>query len=419
MEEFKQEKERLITFMAQKKQEKEEVARESLEELDELIQTAGGEVVAQMLQRVDAINPGYYIGTGKVEELRTWIETYGATGVVCDDELSPVQMRNLAEALQTKVMDRTMIILDIFAQRARSKEGKLQVEIAQLKYQYSRLGGYGQMLSRQGGQIGSRGPGEKKLELDKRHIRARMDQLQSEIEEVERHRELIRTRRKKNQVPVVAIVGYTNAGKSTLLNTLSGSDVYAENQLFATLDPTTRAMSLPSGTEVMLTDTVGFIRKLPHHLVKAFYSTLEEVKYADIILHVMDASSEHLATHNEVVYQTLDQLQIKDIPMINVYNKIDLATEPYVKGEEGALEVALSARTGENVEALLHLLEEILYEEMRAFDFLMPYTEPELLAYCHQHAERLEEAYLNEGVHLKGYLHKDKYYKIKDFAEKV
>ncbi len=419
MEEFKQEKERLITFMAQKKQEKEEVARESLEELDELIQTAGGEVVAQMLQRVDAINPGYYIGTGKVEELRTWIETYGATGVVCDDELSPVQMRNLAEALQTKVMDRTMIILDIFAQRARSKEGKLQVEIAQLKYQYSRLGGYGQMLSRQGGQIGSRGPGEKKLELDKRHIRARMDQLQSEIEEVERHRELIRTRRKKNQVPVVAIVGYTNAGKSTLLNTLSGSDVYAENQLFATLDPTTRAMSLPSGTEVMLTDTVGFIRKLPHHLVKAFYSTLEEAKYADIILHVMDASSEHLATHNEVVYQTLDQLQIKDIPMINVYNKIDLATETYVKGEEDALEVALSARTGENVEALLHLLEEILYEEMRAFDFLMPYTEPELLAYCHQHAERLEEAYLNEGVHLKGYLHKDKYYKIKDFAEKV
>ena len=419
MEELKQKEERLITFMAQKKKYKEQEARESLEELEELIQTAGGQVVCEVLQRVDTINPGYYIGTGKVEELRVLIQTHQATGVVCDDELSPVQMRNLAEALNTKVMDRTMIILDIFAQRARSKEGKLQVEIAQLRYQYSRLGGYGQMLSRQGGQIGSRGPGEKKLELDKRYIRTRIEQLQSEIEEVERHRELIRNRRKKNNIPVVAIVGYTNAGKSTLLNTLSGSDVYAENQLFATLDPTARAVTLPSGTEIMLTDTVGFIRKLPHHLVKAFYSTLEEAKYADIILHVMDASSEYLTTHTEVVYATLDKLEIKDMPMISVYNKIDRVTEPYPKVEGAEYEVEISAQTGQNTEALLHILEDILYEEMKAFEVLLPYTAPDVLAFCHQHAERLEEVYLNEGVALKGYLHKDKYYKIKEFMKEA
>ncbi|MGL4798113.1 MAG: GTPase HflX, partial [Cellulosilyticaceae bacterium] len=288
MEELNKQEERFILFAAQKKRDNEEEALESLEELEELVKTAGALTINKFLQRVDSINPGYYIGTGKVEELRLAIEAYGATGVVCDDELSPVQMRNLTEALNTKVMDRTMVILDIFAQRARSREGKLQVEIAQLRYQNSRLTGFGVMLSRQGG-IGSRGPGEKKLELDKRHIRARMEQLESEIKEVEKHRHLLRTRRQKNSSPVVAIVGYTNAGKSTLLNALSGSDIYAQDQLFATLDPTTRAVTLPSGTEIMVTDTVGFIRKLPHHLIKAFYSTLEEAKYADIILHVMDA----------------------------------------------------------------------------------------------------------------------------------
>lgn len=407
--------EKVILFAAQKKNLNEEDAWESLEELEELVATAGATVAVKILQRVESINPGHYIGSGKVEELRELVALHGATGVVSDDELSPVQMRNLTEMLGTKVMDRTMVILDIFAQRARSKEGKVQVEMAQLKYQYSRLTGFGQMLSRQGGGIGTRGPGEKKLESDKRHIRARMEILQKEILDMERHRELLRSRREKNKVSVVAIVGYTNAGKSTLLNTLSGSDVYVQNQLFATLDPTVRAVELPSGSEVMLTDTVGFIRKLPHHLVKAFYSTLEEAKYADIILYVMDASSPHAETHNEIVYETLDKLGIKEIPIITVYNKIDLAPETYFKSPQAELEVAISAKNQINTDSLLAMIENILYEEMKAFEILLPYTEPQLLAYCHQNGEKIEEEYLNEGVSLKGYLHRDMYYKIAPF----
>ncbi|MGL5676284.1 MAG: GTPase HflX [Cellulosilyticaceae bacterium] len=414
MEELNKQEERFILFAAQKKRDNEEEALESLEELEELVKTAGALTINKFLQRVDSINPGYYIGTGKVEELRLAIEAYGATGVVCDDELSPVQMRNLTEALNTKVMDRTMVILDIFAQRARSREGKLQVEIAQLRYQNSRLTGFGVMLSRQGG-IGSRGPGEKKLELDKRHIRARMEQLESEIKEVEKHRHLLRTRRQKNSSPVVAIVGYTNAGKSTLLNALSGSDIYAQDQLFATLDPTTRAVTLPSGTEIMVTDTVGFIRKLPHHLIKAFYSTLEEAKYADIILHVMDASSEHLATHQEVVYETLDKLGIKDIAMITVYNKIDKVTDNFIQDEKATHAVSISAGTGENLEVLLDQIESILYEEMKAFHVVIPYAQAELVAYCHAQGERLEEDYLDEGTSIKGYMHRDKMYKIQNY----
>ena len=404
--------EKVILFAAQKKNLNEAEAWESLDELEELVATAGASVAIKILQRVESINPGHYIGSGKVQEIKELLEIHEATGVVCDDELSPVQMRNLTEMLGTKVMDRTMVILDIFAQRARSREGKIQVEMAQLRYQYSRLTGFGQMLSRQGGGIGTRGPGEKKLESDKRHIRTRMELLQKEIEEVEKHRGLIRARREKNKLPVVAIVGYTNAGKSTLLNVLSGSDVYVQNQLFATLDPTTRAVELPSGTEVMFTDTVGFIRKLPHHLVKAFYSTLEEAKYADILLHVMDVSSPHMTTHSEVVYETLDKLQIKDIPIITVYNKIDQAPEVYPKDEKSDYSVAISAKNNINTEELLQIIEDILYDEMQAFDLLLPYTEPEHLAFCHQHGERVEEECLNEGVSIKGYINKDKYYKI-------
>lgn len=412
---MKQLEERLILFAAQKKRDSESEALESLEELEELVATAGAITLQKTLQRLDSINPGYYIGTGKVEELRLAVQALGATGVVSDDELSPVQMRNLTESLGVKVMDRTMVILDIFAQRARSKEGKLQVEIAQLRYQNSRLTGFGQMLSRQGGGIGSRGPGEKKLELDKRLIRTRMEQLQKEIEEVEKHRHLIRTRRQKNNMPVVAIVGYTNAGKSTLLNALSGSDVLAENKLFATLDPTVRAVALPSGTEMMLTDTVGFIRKLPHHLVKAFYSTLEEAKYADIILHVMDASNPYLETHKEVVYETLDQLQIKDIPMISVYNKMDQVSEMYQKDEKATMEVAISAKTGKNLEQLLKMIEAILYDSMKAFDILVPYSAPDVVAFCHAQGERIEEAYVEEGVRLSGFITKDKFYKVEPY----
>ncbi|MEE1072473.1 MAG: GTPase HflX [Cellulosilyticum sp.] len=412
MIEHKEVIERFILVAAQKKQLDEKDAWESLAELDELVKTAGGEVVMHMLQRVDRINAGLYIGTGKVEEIRQLIAVHDATGVVFDDELSPVQMRNLAEALQVKVMDRTMIILDIFASRARSKEGKLQVEMAQLKYQSSRLVGFGTMLSRQAGGIGSRGPGEKKLELDKRHLRTRMEILEKELAEVEKHRQLIRDRRQKNTTPVIAIVGYTNAGKSTLLNQLSGSDVYVQNQLFATLDPTTRSVELPSGSEVLLTDTVGFIRKLPHHLIKAFYSTLEEAKYADIILHVMDISSPHILTHQQIVYETLEHLKISGVPIIAVYNKIDQFDGIYPKDDKADYEVALSAKSGEGCEELLHTIEQILYASMKPFEIEVPYSEGHIVRYCHEYGERLEEEYTNTGTYLKGFMPQDKFYKI-------
>ena len=404
--------ERLILVAAQKKQYDENEAWESLEELEELVNTAGGEVITKILQRVDRINAGLYIGTGKVEEIKSLAQLHEATGIVFDDELSPMQMRNLAEAFNLKVMDRTMVILDIFASRALSKEGKLQVEMAQLKYQSSRLVGFGAMLSRQAGGIGSRGPGEKKLELDKRHLKIRMEILQAELAEVEKHRQLIRARRDKNNTPVVAIVGYTNAGKSTLLNQLSGSNVYVQNQLFATLDPTTRGITLPSGSEILLTDTVGFIRKLPHHLVKAFYSTLEEAKYADIILHVMDVSSPYLETHQQVVYDTLSGLGVSDIPIIAVYNKIDKISENYLRDEHATHEVAISAKQGIGCKQLLETLEEILYSNMKFFEIQVPYTNQDIVRFCHEYAERLEEEYTNEGVSVKGYMPKDKLYKI-------
>lgn len=413
MIEHKEVIERFILVAAQKKQFQEKEAWESLAELSELVKTAGGEVIMQILQRVERIHPGLYIGTGKVEELKELIVIHGATGIVFDDELSPIQMRNLSEELQVKVMDRTMIILDIFASRARSKEGKLQVEMAQLKYQASRLVGFGTMLSRQAGGIGSRGPGEKKLELDKRHLRTRMEILEKELAEVEKHRQLIRERRKKNSLPVVAIVGYTNAGKSTLLNQLSGSDVYVQNQLFATLDPTTRAVNLPSGSEILLTDTVGFIRKLPHHLIKAFYSTLEEAKYADIILHVMDISSPYIMTHQQIVYETLERLQIMGVPIIAVYNKTDQFDGIYPKDEKADYEVAISAKTGQDCEQLLALIEQILYASMKPFEIEVPYAEGQIVRFCHEYGERLEEEYTNIGVHLKGFIPQDKFYKIK------
>lgn len=416
--EMEEKQERLILVSAQKKQYSEALAWESLDELAELVETAGGETVSKILQRVDSINPGLYIGSGKVDEIREMIMQYDVTGVVFDDELSPIQMRNLAEALDVKIMDRTMVILDIFAARARSKEGKLQVEMAQLKYQNSRLTGFGAMLSRQGGGIGSRGPGEKKLELDKRHIKERMEILKSELAEVEKHRQLLRARREKNKVPVVAIVGYTNAGKSTLLNKLSGSDVYVQDQLFATLDPTTRGVALPSGSEVLLTDTVGFIRKLPHHLVKAFYSTLEEARYADIILHVMDVSSPHIETHQQVVYETFEKLGVRDIPIIAVYNKIDCQPENYPKDEKADYGVAISAREGIGCEELLALIEDIVYDSMKAFKISVPYTNQDIVRFCHEHAERLEEEYTNDGAIVSGYMPKDKIYKIEPFIVK-
>ena len=291
---------------------------DSLDELEELVKTAGAVTVGRVIQNRQTIHPGLYIGSGKVEELLDEIAWTNATGIVCDDELSPAQLRNLSDALNVKVMDRTLIILDIFAARASTSEGKIQVELAQLRYRMSRLSGIGKSMSRLGGGIGTRGPGEKKLEVDRRLIASRISQLKRELEEVKRHREVNRVARQRNHVPVAAIVGYTNAGKSTLLNALTGAGILAEDKLFATLDPTTRMLELPGSQKLLLTDTVGFIRKLPHHLIDAFRSTLEEAKYADFIIHVVDASNPQAAKQMHIVYETLHQLEVTDKKDIDI-----------------------------------------------------------------------------------------------------
>ena len=275
---------------------------ESLQELEELAETAGAVTVGTVIQNREGIHPGTYVGKGKIEEIRTLLSALDANGIICDDELSPAQMNNLERELECKVMDRTLLILDIFAARAKTSEGKIQVELAQLRYRSARLTGLGASLSRLGGGIGTRGPGEKKLETDRRLIRTRISALKEELAQVEIHRTLLRTRRTAGNMKTAAIVGYTNAGKSTLLNTLTGAEVLSEDKLFATLDPTTRALVLPDGQQLLLTDTVGFIRKLPHHLVEAFKSTLEEAKYADYIIHVADASNPQAEMQMHVVY---------------------------------------------------------------------------------------------------------------------
>ena len=294
-------KERFIAVAVATGQDPFDPAR-SLEELAELVDTAGGEVVYSVIQNMSSPSSATYVGSGKVEELRLLLDANEADGIVCDDELAPAQMANLERALQTKVLDRTMVILDIFAAHATTREGKIQVEMAQLAYRSSRLAGsFGTSMSRLGGGIGTRGPGETKLETDRRAIRNRMSRLRSQIKDMEKTREITRKARQKNMLPTIAIVGYTNAGKSTLLNYLTGSEVLEEDQLFATLDPTTRALVMDEGEKVLLTDTVGFIHKLPHHLIDAFRSTLEEARYADIILHVVDASDPDLQMHMDVV----------------------------------------------------------------------------------------------------------------------
>lgn len=296
---------------------------ESVEELAELAKTAGALVVGTVIQKRERIHPGTYVGKGKMEELKMLLTALDATGIICDDELSPVQMNNLQQELDCKVMDRTLLILDIFADHASTSEGKIQVELAQLRYRAVRLVGLRNSLSRLGGGIGTRGPGEKKLEMDRRLIKERISQLKRELEQVKRHRELLREGRKRDRVMTAAIVGYTNAGKSTLLNTLTDAGVLSEDKLFATLDPTTRMLELSKGTRIYLTDTVGFIRKLPHHLIEAFKSTLEEAKYADIILHVVDASNPQMEDQMRVVYDTLQELEVTNKKIVTLFNKQD------------------------------------------------------------------------------------------------
>ena len=386
-------------------------AEDSVAELAELVETAGAVVVGTLIQKRENIHPGTYVGTGKVFELEELIEETGATGIVCDDELSPAQLKNLEEALKTKVMDRTLIILDIFAARASTSEGKIQVELAQLKYRLSRLSGLGRSLSRLGGGIGTRGPGEKKLEMDRRLINSRVAQLNRELKEVQRHREVNRQQRKRSGIPVVAVVGYTNAGKSTLLNHLTNAEVLEEDKLFATLDPTTRILELTNNQKVLMTDTVGFIRKLPHHLIDAFRSTLEEAKYADIILHVVDASNPQMDKQMYIVYDTLRNLEVEGKKIITAFNKTDRIGQPEPLHDFRAERtVHISAKYGDGLEDLKNILEEILREEKDFLECTIPYRDAGVIQKIREKGELLSEEYREDGIFVRAWVPKEFHY---------
>ena len=386
----------------------------SLDELEELVATAGAVTVGRVIQNLDQVHPGTYVGKGKLEEIKELIWETQATGVICDDELTPVQLGNMEDVLDTKVMDRTLIILDIFAARASTNEGKIQVELAQLKYRQSRLVGLGKSLSRLGGGIGTRGPGEKKLEMDRRLIRDRIAQLNRELKDVKRHREVTREQRSRNKVPVVAIVGYTNAGKSTLLNTLTGAGVLEEDKLFATLDPTTRNLKLPSKQEVLITDTVGFIRKLPHHLIEAFRSTLEEAKYADIILHVVDASNPQMDEQMYIVYETLTNLDVKDKPIITAFNKQDKVEGELILRDFRADHILrISAKHGQGLDKLQDTIEEVLRSQKVLIEKVYPYAEAGKIQMIRKYGELLEEEYREDGIFARGYVPAEIYEKVK------
>ncbi len=406
--ELKEEEERVILVGVSTCEEDD--TERSLDELAELVRTANGVTVGRMIQNRERIHPGTYLGKGKLEELRDQIEELKAAGIVCDDELSPAQMRGLEEALQTKVMDRTMVILDIFAAHATSSEGKIQVELAQLKYRAVRLVGLRSSLSRLGGGIGTRGPGEKKLEMDRRLIHRRIGQLKEELEGVKRHREISRKKRRQSHAMSAAIVGYTNAGKSTLLNRLTGAGILAEDKLFATLDPTTRGCALPGGETILLTDTVGFIRKLPHHLIEAFKSTLEEARYSDILLHVADCSDDQMDLRLHVVYETLRELGIQDKIIITVFNKIDCLTEEAVLRDlRSDYQARISAKTGEGIEELKLLLERILRSRRIYLERLYPYRDAAKIQQIRKTGQLLKEEYREDGILVEAYVPAQQY----------
>lgn len=383
---------------------------ESTDELEELVATAGAVTVGRVIQNREKVHPGTYIGKGKIEELKEFIVSLEATGIVCDDELSPAQLKNLEEALDVKVMDRTLIILDIFARRALTREGKIQVELAQLKYRSARLVGLRSSLSRLGGGIGTRGPGEKKLEVDRRLISDRIAKLKSDVAELTSHRELAREKRSRNPIPVIAIVGYTNAGKSTLLNTFTNASVLEEDKLFATLDPTTRNYKLPNGQEVLLTDTVGFIRKLPHHLIDAFRSTLEEAKYADLILHVVDCSNIQFESHMNIVYETLDNLNVRDKTVITFFNKQDKLEDGnklIFKDEKADYTAEGSIKYGEGTDRLIGIIEKVLSERTVYVDAVVPYGDAGKIQLMRQYGQLILEEYVENGIHVKGNIPKE------------
>ena len=373
----------------------------SLEELSELAKTAGAVTVGKVVQSRDQVHPGTYVGKGKIDEIKSLLWELDATGIICDDELSPAQMKNLQDELDAKVMDRTLVILDIFAARASTSEGKIQVELAQLRYRSARLVGLRESLSRLGGGIGTRGPGEKKLETDRRLIRTRISALKQDLAQVEKHRELLRTGRARGKVKTAAIVGYTNAGKSTLLNKLTGASVLSEDKLFATLDPTTRILNLKDGQQILLTDTVGFINKLPHHLVEAFKSTLEEAKYADYIIHVVDASNPQAEMQIHVVYETLKELGVLGKKIITLFNKQDAPGAAVLRDFKSDYSLKISARTGEGLDALNDLLEKLLTEELIYVERVFPYQEAGKIQLIREFGQLISEEYTESGIAVK------------------
>lgn len=396
----------------------------SMVELEELAQAAGVEVVATAIQNRSAVNAVFYIGKGKVEEIRQLCETHGANLVIFNDELSGSQIRNLEEVFGIDVIDRTALILDIFASRAASKEAKLQVELAQLKYRLPRLTGLGRKLSRLGAGIGTRGPGETKLETDRRHILRRIDGIKEELEEVKKHREVQRSKRLKSELPIVALVGYTNAGKSTLMNTLLRlsenyeleREVYAEDMLFATLEVSLRKLVYPDQLEFLLTDTVGFVGKLPHNLVDAFKATLEEVKYADLLLHVIDASNENYDLQIITTLKVLKELGVDSKRIVNVYNKIDKAPSTLeISRDENTL--FISALNGLNLEQLIERIREEVGTKLKETELLIPYTKGNIASQLHKDAQVLSSDYQEEGILIRAKLSQLVYEKYREYVK--
>lgn len=390
-----------------------ERAERSLDELAELAKTAGANVAGRLVQARESAHPATYIGKGKLEELKDLIWETEATGIICDDELTSAQLGSLEAELSCKIIDRTLLILDIFAARAVSGEGKIQVELAQLRYRASRLTGLGRSLSRLGGGIGTRGPGEKKLEMDRRLIRERIGRLKRDLRDVEKHRELIRSQRRQSGVKVAALVGYTSAGKSSIENALTDAGILEDAMLFSTLDTTTRALTLDNTQEILLTDTVGFIRKLPHHLVEAFKSTLEEAKYADIIIHVVDASNPQMDEQMYVVYDTLRQLGVEDRPVVTLFNKQDKLERPVRQRDFRAeYSIPVSAKTGMGLEELKKALLEILRREQIYIERLYDFSEAGKIQLIRSRGQLISEEYVPEGIEVKAYVPKDVYGKI-------
>lgn len=390
-----------------------EPAESSLDELAELARTAGAEVAGRLIQSRESIHPGTYIGKGKLLELKDLLWETDATGIICDDELTSTQLGSLESELSCKVIDRTLLILDIFAARAVSGEGKIQVELAQLRYRASRLTGLGKSLSRLGGGIGTRGPGEKKLEMDRRLIRERISRLKRELKDVEKHRELIRSQRKQSGLKTAALVGYTSAGKSSLLNALTDAGILEDAMLFSTLDTTTRSLMLDNTQEILLTDTVGFIRKLPHHLVEAFKSTLEEARYADIILHVVDASNPNMDMQMHVVYETLRELGAEGKPVITLFNKQDLLKEEgYQRDFQAEYSIPVSAKTGQGLEELKRALLDVIRRGQIYVERLYDFSEAGKIQLIRTRGQLVSEEYLPEGIEVKAYVPRDIYGRI-------